>query len=223
MSGTEVPPIEIAAVSFSSYLPVPVRFEVCGLPTALSFTWSAPERKPVCVGLNTTLMVQLPLPARVEPHVVAETAKSPVVDGEMPVKEDVPLFFSVNVLATLVPPTAVLAKFALAGVNVACGVPVPVKETLCGLFGALSVMVTAPVRVPSWVGVKVTLNLQLLLTASALPQVEELMAKSPLATMLVMLRVPAPELVIVTVLAAEVLPVTVFANVNDVGVRVTAG
>ena len=65
--------------------------------------------------------------------------------------------------------------------------------------------------------------MQLLPTASVLPQVEELMAKSPLATMLAMLRVPVPELVMVTDLAAEVLPVTVFANARDVGVSVTAG
>ena len=89
------------------------------------------------------------MPARVDPQVVAEIAKSPVVDDEMLVNEAVLLFFRVNVLAALVPPTAVLAKLALAGVNVACGVPVPVRATLCGLFGALSVMVTAPVRVPS--------------------------------------------------------------------------
>ena len=36
----------------------------------------------------------------------------------MPVTDALPLFFSVNVFAALVAPTAVLANFALAGVNV---------------------------------------------------------------------------------------------------------
>jgi hypothetical protein len=168
-------------------------------------------------------MVQLPPPERLDPQVVAETAKSPVVEAEMPVKDELPLFFSVNVLAALVPPTAVLAKLALAGVNVACTVPVPVSETVCGLVGALSVIVTAPVRVPSCVGVKVTLNLHLAPIPNELPQVLELIAKSPVATMLLILSTPVPLLVIVTALPAEVFPTSVLANVNEVGESVTAG
>lgn len=204
-------------------MPVPVSVEVCGPPTALSLTCNEPERAPVCVGWNTTLMVQLPPPDRLDPQVVAETAKSPVVDAEMLVNELLPLFFSVNVLATLVPPTSVLGKFALAGVNVTCALPVPVSATLCGLPGALSVIVTAPVRVPICVGVNVTLNLQLPPTGSVLPQVLVLMAKSPLAAMLLMFNVALPVFDIFTDLPAEVFPVFVAANVSDVGERLTTG
>ena len=59
-------------------------------------------------------------------------------------------------------------------------VPVPVSETACGLLEALSVMVSAPVREPLAVGVKVTLTVQLELPATLVPQLL-LCAKSPLA------------------------------------------
>ena len=78
-------------------------------------------------------------------------------------------------------------------------------------------------RVPTCVGVNVTLNLQLFATASVLPQVLELMAKSPLATILPMFNTALPELVIFTPLAAEVVPTSVFRNVSDVGLKVTTG
>ena len=59
-------------------------------------------------------------------------------------------------------PTAWLAKVRLVGERLAtAAVPVPVRLTLCGLPVALSVRVTAAVRVPLAVGVKVTLIVQL--------------------------------------------------------------
>ena len=76
-------------------------------------------------------------------------------------------------------------------------VPVPVRLTdwVAGL--ALSVIVTAPVRVPAAVGLKVTLSVQLALAARLEPQVL-VWEKSPLAVMLVMLRVALPVLLRVT-------------------------
>ena len=68
-----------------AYFPVPVRLDVCGLPTALSLTCNVPVLVPVCVGVNTTLIVHVASGARVEPQVVAEIPKSPVVEGEIPV------------------------------------------------------------------------------------------------------------------------------------------
>jgi hypothetical protein len=50
--------------------PVPVRLTVCGLPEALSVTVIAPVLVPVAVGVNVTLIEQLPLAAKVLPHVV---------------------------------------------------------------------------------------------------------------------------------------------------------
>ena len=173
--------------------------------------------------MKTTLIVQLAPAFRLDPQVVAEMSNSPVVEGEMLVSATLCLLESVNVLAALVAPTAVLAKVALAGVNVACTLPVPVRDTLCGLPAALSVMLSAPVRVPTCVGVKVTLILQFLPAAKVLPQVLELTAKSPVVAMLEMFSTPVPVLDRVTALAAEVFPITVLANVKDVGDRVTTG
>jgi len=102
---------------------------------------------------------------------------------------------------------------------------VPVSGTCCGLFGALSVMVTAPVRVPTWVGVKVTLILQFLPAASVAPQGLGLTAraKSPLIPMPLIFRVALPELRTVIDLAALVTPTFFLGKVRDVGVSVTAG
>ena len=50
-------------------------------------------------------------------------------------------------------------------------VPIPVSDKLCGLPEALSVTVTEPDRVPTAVGVKVTLIVQLAPAASAVPHV----------------------------------------------------
>ena len=38
--------------------------------------------------------------------------------------------------------------------------PVPVKSTVCGLWGAMSVKINEAVRVPSAVGLNVTLTVQ---------------------------------------------------------------
>ena len=76
-------------------------------------------------------------------------------------------------------------------------VPVPVRLTVWVAGLALSVIVTAPVRVPAAVGLKVTLSVQLALTATLDLQVF-VWEKSPLAVMLVMLRVALPVFLSVT-------------------------
>ena len=75
--------------------------------------------------------------------------------------------------------------------------PVPVRLTVCVAGLALSVMVTTPVLVPAAVGLKVTLRVQLALAARLAPQVL-VWEKSPLAVMLVMLRVALPVFLSVT-------------------------
>jgi hypothetical protein len=75
--------------------------------------------------------------------------------------------------------------------------PVPARLTVCVAGLALSVMVTAPVLVPAAVGLKVTLRVQLAPAATLEPQVL-VWEKSPLAVMLVMLRVALPVLLRVT-------------------------
>src|SRR5438309_11885845 len=56
--------------------------------------------------------------------------------------------------------------------------PVPDNATFCGLPAALSVMLTAALRVPMAVGLKVTLIVQLAPAANELPQAW-VCAKSP--------------------------------------------
>ncbi len=205
------------------YFPVPDRLEVCGLPATLSLTCNVPVSVPVCVGWKTTLIVQLAFAARLEEQVVDETLNSPVVEIEIPVSSTVCLFDSLNAFAALVVPTAVFGNFALAGVNVTATSPVPVSGTCCGLLPALSVMVMSPVRAPTWVGVNVTWIKQLAPWARVLPQVVELMAKSPLGVMLPMFSVAEPLFLMVTVFAADVSPTISFPNAKDAGVRVTTG
>ena len=125
---------------------------------------------PVCVGLNTTLIVHVVLAARLVEHVFVETLKSPVVEMLMPVSGTDCRLFSVNTFAALVVPTVVFANVAVTGVSLTCGPPVPESATVCGLFGALSEMVKVPVRVPSAVGVKFTMILQFFPAASVAPQ-----------------------------------------------------
>lgn len=64
----------------TAYLPVPVRFDVCGLLLALSAAFNVPVRVPFAVGLKTTLILQLAFAAKLLVHVVDETLKSPVVE-----------------------------------------------------------------------------------------------------------------------------------------------
>jgi hypothetical protein len=75
--------------------------------------------------------------------------------------------------------------------------PVPVRLTVWVAGLALSVMVKDPLREPLTVGVKVTLSVQLALAATVEPQVL-VWEKSPLAVMLVILRVALPMLLRVT-------------------------
>jgi hypothetical protein len=66
-----------------SYLPVPVRYDVRGLLLRLSLTLNLPVLVPIALGVNFTLTVHLLLAARLVPHVVADSAKSPVVEIAM--------------------------------------------------------------------------------------------------------------------------------------------
>lgn len=69
-----------------------------------------------------------------------------------------PVLVRVTVCAALVVPTLTLLKVKLAGESWTAGavVPMPVRLTVCGLPGALSVMERVPLIVPDPEGVKVT-------------------------------------------------------------------
>ena len=83
----------------------------------------------------------------------------------------VPVFCNVTVCAALVVPRGWVAKATFVEDRLtigADGMPVPVSATVCGL-AALSVIFSAPVRVPVVVGEKVTLMEQLA-SAATLPR-----------------------------------------------------
>src|SRR5947209_3831344 len=101
-------------------------------------------------------------------------------------------------------------------------VPVPLSEITCGLPAAESVIVTAPVRVPDWVGVKVTMMPQLAPADSVAGQLL-VWAKSPLGAIPLRVNVPPPLLVKVTDCAALVVPICCAPNVRLPGLNVTAG
>jgi hypothetical protein len=85
-----------------------------------------------------------------------------------------------------------------------------------GLFTALLVIVTAPVRAPPVVGENVTLIVHVAFTARLVPQVF-VCAKSPLAAIELIVADAVPLFVTVTDCAAVVLPTTVLANERLVG------
>lgn len=99
----------------------------------------------------------------------------------------------------------------------------PVRERICGLSPALSVRVRLPLRMPVAVGVNVTPIAQLLPGASVVPHVvlAGSTAKSPLAIIVVMVKVAVPELVTLTVLAPLDVPRTCLLKVKLVVERLT--
>lgn len=84
-------------------------------------------------------------------------------------------------------------------------VPVPVRLAVCGLLLALSVTVSVPDRLPTTVGVNVTLIVHFAFSATDAPQVL-VWAKSPLTATLVMVSVVGRLLVRVTEIGLLVLP-----------------
>jgi len=93
---------------------------------------------------------------------------------------------------------------------------VPVKLTCCGLPLELSVTVSAPVRVPLAVGVKVMLNVQDAWTATLPPQLL-VSEKSPLVETLLIVRVPVPVLLRVTGCDALAVPTAWLAKARVLG------
>jgi len=152
--------------------PKPLRDTACGLPAALSVILNAALRVPLAVGVNVTPMLQLALGAKEVPHLLV-WAKSP---GSVPlmailmVRMLMPTLVKVTFCGEPVVPIVTDPKFRLVGESFAV-VPIPLRLTFCGLPAALSEMLSAAVRVPEAVGLKVMLMPQLAPAANELPQV----------------------------------------------------
>ena len=109
-----------------------------------------------------------------------------------------PVLLRVTVCAVLVVPTDWLPKARLVGERLTTVVvPVPERLTVCGLPVALSVRVTAALRVPLAAGVKVTLTVQLAPAATLAPQLlvcAKSLALVPVSARLEMLKAELPVL-----------------------------
>lgn len=179
---------------------------------ALSVTVNVPVRDPLATGLKVTVTVQLAPAAREVPQ-ASDCEKSPLVEKPVRVNAAVPVLVRITSCAVLLVPTFWLAKLRLAGDNFAAGaVPVPVSPTVCSLLAVpplLSVIVSAPLRLPVAAGAKVTLIAQLAPGATEVPQVL-VSAKSaalvPFTAIPPMLSVPAPVFESVIVSAGLLVP-----------------
>jgi hypothetical protein len=141
------------------------------------------------------------------------------------IKGPLPPFVKVTVCAgVLVVPTDWGGKVRVVGKRVTSGPgpPVPLNGIVCGLFGALSVMVTDPYRLPLAVGVKVTLIIQVAPGARVVPQ-ELVCAKSPLAATLVKVKGEPPIFVKKRDCGALLEPTDWGEKYRLLGERVTAG
>ena len=192
----------------TSCVPVPESDTDCGLPLALSVMVSEAVRVPAAAGVNKIAMVQLPPAATEELQVsasVKSAASAPVKAMLEMLKLALPVLLRVTTCEELVMSTASFPKDRLEGERLAAALvlaPVPERLTVCGLPVALSVRVTAAVRVPVAAGLKVTLIVQLAPAATLDPQLL-VWAKSlglvPESAMLVMLKAALPVLVRVIV------------------------
>lgn len=115
------------------------------------------------VGVNVTFTVQLVLRSRLLPQVLV-WAKSPLVENEEKVITSVPVFVRVTAFRAAVVRSTVRGNVSDAGITVKAApalMPVPVMETVCGLFGALSVIMRSALSLARSVGLNVTLTVQL--------------------------------------------------------------
>src|SRR5438094_714804 len=152
-------------------VPAPLKLAVCGLPAALSATLRVPLRAPAAVGVNVTLMVQVPLTARVDglnghvlvwpksPLLVPVTLMLAIVSAELPLLVRVSAWAALVVFTCCSPSLPDALPILTPGV-----VPAPLKLAVCGLPAASSATLRVPLRAPAAVGVNVTLMVQVPLT-----------------------------------------------------------
>jgi len=178
----------------------------------LSEMVSVPVCVPELVGAEATLIAQLAPTAKEPPQLLVST-NCPETVTLLKVTLAVPVLRTVTVCEPLVCPTLTLPKLRLVGDTLTVvdppegETPDPVKLIVWGLFEALSVMVTVPVRVPVVVGAKSTLIAQLAPAATEDPQVPEpAKAKSPPMVRLLIVSVAFPVLLSVTACAALAVP-----------------
>jgi len=149
----------------TSWVPVPVRLAVSGLPLELSETVRLAVRIPIADGENNTTIVQLAPTARELPQLlfcVKSVEFAPVTATPEMLSATLPVLLKVIVRPVLIMATGWLKKFTLLGDRLApAELIVPLRLTVCGLPAAPSMMEMVAVRVPAAVGVNTTLIAQL--------------------------------------------------------------
>src|SRR3989442_800853 len=202
------------SVAVGGVTPGPVSDTDCGLPPASSVMVTVAVRALAAVGVKVGLRTQLAPAASVAPlmQVVPEaSAKSPALvppsTAVAMLRGAVPLLVRATVCTGLGVLTRWVPKVRLVGAKVTAGaMPVPARDTDCGLSAASSVMVTVAVRALAAVGGKVRLRTQLAPAASVAPVMQvvpEASANTPTlvppSTAVAMLRGAVPLLGRVTV------------------------
>ncbi len=147
-------------------VPVPDNETICGLSVALSAMTSVPVLLPTAGGVNVTVIVQLPPPATLLPHVLLVRKSLVLALIEVIPSVPVPLVVSVMDCPELTPPTGCV-KLRLVADSVTFGGarPTPVSATLRGLCAELSRICSVADKLPIACGAKTMLNVQVWPTA----------------------------------------------------------
>lgn len=138
------------AMACHRYFPLPDNATVCLPDLALSVMVNVAERAPLDEGLKFTLMLQLlpglsELPQVVPAVLAVKSEVAPVIARPMERSGVVPVFLSVTVLVELVF-TVSVPKLRLVALRLACGlITSALRATVCGLPGALSIMLKVAV------------------------------------------------------------------------------
>lgn len=197
-------------------IPVPLKLAVGWAPVVLLFKISEPAREPRAAGVKITLTVQL-LPAANGVPQLFVWEKSPDIT-KLPIERAVlPLLLNVMACAELEVPTSCELKASDAGENDAIAPsPVLLKVTEAGAGLLLLDSDSDPVRLPTTVGLKTTLMVQLAPAATEAPQLL-VWLKSPLTVTEEMEREVFPLLVSVTACPALELPSACEGNASEEG------
>ncbi len=147
---------------------------VCGEPGASSVIIKDAERCPETRGLKTNEILQLVAGATAAVQLLVKLNSEefgPPRETEETWSGAVPELVTVSVCAAPDVPCVMVGNEGEAGEKVTIGpaaaAPEPVRATVCGLPGASSVRVTVAERTPEASGEKVTITVQLELTATA--------------------------------------------------------
>lgn len=158
-------------------MPVPLRRRVCGEAGASSVIIKFAVRWPGAIGLKTSKIVQLAAGATEAVQLLVKLkseASGPLREtGEM-CSGAAPEFMTVSVCGAPEAPCVVEGNDGTAGEKVTAGTtakPVPLRASVCGLPGALSIIWRLAVNVPALAELKSMLTEQLALGARVARQV----------------------------------------------------